>query len=102
MTTITAVVCSKKNARLEIVLDGLESWQEFDRLARFVVSVLGAELIDAADGPDARRWIFRYQQRSFELRHDDMLGNTLFSPSAIDDELVTQLAAELVRRSAEL
>lgn len=85
----------KNRNEYRVMIDAIDDWDGFKKIAEYLISYHAAELVQAADGPDARRWIFLINGVQIELIHSDWIGNYLCSPDQNGKEIMNLIGKAL-------
>lgn len=86
---------NKNGKEYNVVISAIKDWEGFEKLAEYIKRFHQAELIEACDGPDARRWFYRIDDIQIELIHDDLFGNYLCSPDLNGKEIIDNIGKAL-------
>lgn len=65
---------------------------------QFLKISYNVKILQSADGPDVRRWIFECEGKVFELIHDDGIGNYFIAPSEESEPLLYKIGKDLEER----
>jgi hypothetical protein len=94
MTNITRI---REGDTTELHVNGVESWDDFESLAKYLQNAFNATIIEQVDGVCTRTWRFRISGEEITLKHHDELGN-YFICNVPESELVSQIMCDLDRR----
>ncbi|MES2793166.1 MAG: hypothetical protein V4719_26380 [Planctomycetota bacterium] len=86
------------NGRTEFHVNGIASWDGFERICRFFSEHLNAEFLSKNDGPDARVWKMKLDNEILVVVHDDMVGNFFFAERQEGNSVAVKIAHELSER----
>lgn len=81
----------------ELHVNGVESWDDFESLAKYLQKTFDAAIIDQVDGVCTRKWRFHVSGEEITLKHHDDLGN-YFVCIGPESELVSRITSDLDRR----
>lgn len=81
----------------ELHINGVESWDDFDSLAKYLQNTFNAVIIDQVDGVCSRKWRFHVSGEEITLKHHDELGNYLISYDP-ESEIVCRITSDLEMR----
>ncbi len=94
MTNITRI---REGDTTELHINGVESWDDFESLAKYLQNTFDAVIIDKVDGVCTRTWRFQVSGKDITLKHHDDLGN-YFVFNGIESEIVGRITSDLTRR----
>ena len=94
MTNITRI---REGDTIEQHVKGVESWDDFESLAKYLQNTFNAVIIDQVDGICSRTWRFHVSGEEITLKHHDDLGN-YFICNGPESEIVSEVASDLDRR----
>ncbi len=99
MSTKQAVVLTKNaNDLIEVDVCVINNWEGFEKLIQFLQNEYSISILEKFEGPDARRWILKSGDSSFELIYEDPYGNTLISTNTESNKLVEAIGLDLKQR----
>tara|TARA_R110002124_G_scaffold267198_1_gene434341 strand:- start:387 stop:710 length:324 start_codon:yes stop_codon:yes gene_type:complete len=82
----------QSDSPLRIDICSGEDWDGFDEIIEYLINNLEVEVLKSFDGPDARRWILKLKEITFELIHDDVSGNYLLAPTKESETVIKNIA----------
>ncbi|RCK54291.1 hypothetical protein TH25_03050 [Thalassospira profundimaris] len=83
---------------LKVDVCAIADWDGFYKIIQFLKKEYNVEVLEKIDGPDARRWLLRFEGCDFEVQHDDPYGNLIVATDRKSQELVRQIGLDLERR----
>ena len=98
MPTPPPVTIAERGDGLECAIHAVSSWDDFDKLLRFLEKHHQATIMQCIDGPDARIALLDVDGTTLELHHEDPWGNSLVSPTTASNQALRQIAADLKKR----
>jgi len=103
MNTKQAVVLTKNvNDLIEVDVCVVNDWEGFEKLIQFMQNEYSISVLEKFDGPDARRWVLKSGESTFELVHEDPYGNTLVSSNIASNQLVETIGLDLKQRLSNI
>lgn len=81
----------------ELHVNGVDSWDDFELLAKYLQNTFDAEIVDQVDGVCTRTWRFQVFGENISLKHHDDLGN-YFVCNRPESEIVQRITSDLERR----
>lgn len=88
------------NGAIEFHVPGMESWDDFDLLTKYLVKSFGATVVENIDGICTRCSTFKIGTDIVNLRHHDDLGNYFIATEPIP-EVLTRITNDLSERLNE-
>lgn len=92
------VLYIKESDGYRVIVNAIEDWEGFEKLAKYLEIHYQAKLLESIDGPDARRWTFSIGGVEIELIHSDGYGNYFCSSTDIGEELINKIGIDLEER----
>lgn len=91
------------NGIIEYHITNVESWDDFESLAKFIVKEFSAEIIDKLDGICSRTWKIQIGNEEFVLKHHDDIGNYFYLDRISgNDALMKKIADSLDSKLSNL
>ncbi len=81
-----------------VVINAISSWEDFEKLVRYLEINYKAEILESYDGPDARHWIIKIDNEKIELIHNDGYGNYFRALTLQGLHLIKQIGEDLKKR----
>jgi hypothetical protein len=89
----------QRDNSLELHVGGIDGWDDFEILAKYLQKSFGAIIKERLDGICSRTWKLEIAGEEITLKHHDDLGNYLVFSSR-ESETMLQIISDLDRRLA--
>ena len=88
------------NGSIEIYFIDLNYWEEFDLIIDILIKEFNCRIIKKQEGIYSKLCCMKKDTITFEIRHDDMLGNYIYTENKEDSQHLMKLAQNVIDKIA--